>query len=836
MLQLTRIAVVMASLVGGLAGPVWAQGPRLLFTDIESGPSTGGEDDLGAFVTIYGEGFGAAQGSSTVTIGGHPVASVASWGEDNAPRSLDRIVVQPGPGASSGDIVVTVGGQSSNALPFTVRPGNVYFVSQARGNDANPGSYAQPWATVFRPRQTLVAGDIVYLEGGTFSELDPAMPGWDTLLFLDTSQCASGTAAAPVAYLGYPGNPPLFANPAARRGIYLNQDSGPLSYYIVGNILFGEMLEAVLVTGIGHRIVGNDLSDGGDGDKVGVFGNTSAVKILGNRFDSNGTLGAKYYAIYVQGFGVNRDVEIGWNEIRNQEGRSIQVFGHVTGDRVEDLSIHDNVLEGSDLNNLLVGGSDGANDILGTVTITGNVIAGARTAEGLRVHDPQGTVVIENNTIVGNAVAQVYLESAGVGLVTLRNNILVAGAGQQYYELDAGASPASIVPANNLVYGAGGCEAWDTGCVNQDPLFAVTSDYHLAAGSPAVDAGVSTSATRDHDGTPRPQGAAFDIGAFEQVVTGSCTLSCSASVPATAAVGAEVSFTATAAATGCTGEPTFAWQLGDGSSATGDSVSHAFAEAGSYDWSLEVTVDGRLCTRDGTIVVGGASYPYRYLVPAVIHAGGAAGTNWRTSIAALNPGQGEANLELTLRTASGATSRTASLDGGATVEWEDIVVSLFGFDSAASTSGAVEVASDRSLLLTSRTYNQTDDGTYGQFLPALTEAHALGAGTTGYLLQVKRNDDFRTNVGFANLLDEECDVQLQLLDDAGAELGSSSTVTVPARGWVQSNDVFSALGAGEHDLGTAVVEVLTSGGAVWAYASVIDNRTGDATTIPVQQE
>lgn len=58
---------------------------------------------------------------------------------------------------------------------------------------------------------------------------------------------------------------------------------------------------------------------------------------------------------------------------------------------------------------------------------------------------------------------------------------------------------------------------------------------------------------------------------------------------------------------------------------------------------------------------------------------------------------------------------------------------------------------------------------------------------TAHLLQVMPNDDFCTDVGFATLRDEKC-------------------------------------------------EVLTGGGAVRAYASVVDNHTGDATTIPVQQE
>ena len=42
--------------------------PSIFFTDLQSGPNTGGQNNNGVFVTIFGTGFGATQGSSTVTI------------------------------------------------------------------------------------------------------------------------------------------------------------------------------------------------------------------------------------------------------------------------------------------------------------------------------------------------------------------------------------------------------------------------------------------------------------------------------------------------------------------------------------------------------------------------------------------------------------------------------------------------------------------------------------------------------------------------------------------------------------------------------------------------
>jgi VCBS repeat-containing protein len=52
--------------------------------------------------------------------------------------------------------------------------------------------------------------------------------------------------------------------------------------------------------------------------------------------------------------------------------------------------------------------------------------------------------------------------------------------------------------------------------VNQDPGFknAASRDYHLQSGSPAIDAGLPA-VLKDIEGTSRPQGSGYDIGAYE---------------------------------------------------------------------------------------------------------------------------------------------------------------------------------------------------------------------------------------------------------------------------------------------------------------------------------
>lgn len=84
----------------------------------------------------------------------------------------------------------------------------------------------------------------------------------------------------------------------------------------------------------------------------------------------------------------------------------------------------------------------------------------------------------------------------------------------------------------------------------------------------------------------------------------SCTVTCSATVPATAQTGSAVVFQSQATATGCTGGTTFRWSFGDGSAdATSQNTSHVFSSAGSFTWTLLAQNGTSTCTRTGTITV-----------------------------------------------------------------------------------------------------------------------------------------------------------------------------------------------------------------------------------------
>ena len=82
--------------------------PTLTSLSPSSGP-------VATVVTISGNNFGATRGTSTITFNG-VTAAPTSW-------SATSIVVPIPGGATSGNVLVTVGGLSSPAVPYLINPG-----------------------------------------------------------------------------------------------------------------------------------------------------------------------------------------------------------------------------------------------------------------------------------------------------------------------------------------------------------------------------------------------------------------------------------------------------------------------------------------------------------------------------------------------------------------------------------------------------------------------------------------------------------------------------------------------------------------------------------------
>lgn len=238
-------------------------------------------------------------------------------------------------------------------------------------------------------------------------------------------------------------------------------------------------------------------------------------------------------------------------------------------------------------------------------------------------------------------------------------------------------------------------------------------------------------------------------------------------------------------------------------------------------------------------VVAEAPDSLTWVAPAVAHGPGAFQSSFRSDVTIHNPGRWPDGVELTLQLTNGGAryERWVEIGAGETVRLDDLVASLFGTEGSGSLWAS---PGSFNLMMSSRTYAVSADGTWGQHIGF---QHWLGAAAVAsydsddgrrVLLHLAKSGDFRSNVGFCELMGLDTTVQLQLLDETGAEIAAGS-VEVPGGGHIQLNDVFAYLGAPALDVAALVTQV-EGFARVFSYASVVDNHSNDPIYVPAQQE
>ncbi|MEW5876521.1 MAG: hypothetical protein AB1751_00445 [Acidobacteriota bacterium] len=219
--------------------------------------------------------------------------------------------------------------------------------------------------------------------------------------------------------------------------------------------------------------------------------------------------------------------------------------------------------------------------------------------------------------------------------------------------------------------------------------------------------------------------------------------------------------------------------------------------------------------------------PFVYWVEVAAHAAGEAGSQWRTDLVARNLSSNDASVKFYLYTDENKHEATATVPAASQKVFED-VVALMNIQG----KGSLEVCSDRPLFVVSRTYTDTGEGTFGQFLDGHIGDYGLGAGMTAELIGLRQEEGkFRTNLQFTNGGTTPAEIEVTLYNNSGQAL-TTYTVTVPAGKVVQDLQPFKNR-ANQPNLGWGFAGVTVKQGSnVRVSGSVVDSRTNDPTTIP----
>lgn len=347
----------------------------------------------------------------------------------------------------------------------TQAAGTDLYVSTS-GSDSNNGSQSSPFATIQKAADTATAGNTVHVLPGTYTG--------------KVANTKSGTAAAPITFIS-----------DTKWGAKIKvTGSGGSKGYIFRN------------DGSYVHLIGFDISSTGVSDGVTLNGSHNLAQ--GNHV---------------------------------HDMTNITCSGSPGGSGLGDDTGSNNIYDGNVVNNIGDGYPSKCDYVHGIYIddagdIVENNIAYNNVGNGIYINHETGPVTFMNNTSFANAEYGFGVNGTqAVSGFVIANNISMNNglAGFKTWSIITGAQYTNNISFNNPTNFVQDGKGTDIGTITSDPQFVNyqangSGDYHLKAGSPAIDKGIATNApNHDYDGSARPQGNGYDIGALEYAATAGST-------------------------------------------------------------------------------------------------------------------------------------------------------------------------------------------------------------------------------------------------------------------------------------------------------------------------
>ncbi|MDF0677259.1 MAG: right-handed parallel beta-helix repeat-containing protein [Nitrospira sp.] len=368
-----------------------------------------------------------------------------------------------------------------------------YYVATT-GNDGNLGTEIQPWRTVAYAVSAMIAGDTTYVRAGTYRE--------GIIRF-----SKSGMQVAPIKLLNYPRESPVIdcVDKTQFHRIILEHASrfqNPMGWITIEGFEIRNCYDGIKL----HNAHDLTLRRNWIHDNMfqGILGNGTRILIDRNRINHNGRFAACAttpfvcnldHGIYLNGTAIM----ITNNLIYDNLGYGIQANGTVSYDSTKHAGSayalsYDWVI---------------ANNTIAYQVNCAAIVVWGSTLRNLRV---------ENNIFYENSVKGASSAVQGIDFVwmtsteiTIKNNLAFSSGSGGMTFLGSGANEwVHYTQSGNIV------NVSDPGFINAPATLPALPNFALTSRSPAIDKGVSLTTTSiAFNGITRPQGLAYDLGAYE---------------------------------------------------------------------------------------------------------------------------------------------------------------------------------------------------------------------------------------------------------------------------------------------------------------------------------
>ncbi len=437
-----------------------------------------------------------------------------------------------------------------------VAAGNTYYVATT-GSDSNPGTLSKPWLTPQHAYNIAVAGDTVYFRAGTYSSTD--------------STCMN--SGSPGNYITFQNYPTETVNiTIGGSGTYMSGLSTNSKNYLkfiglkfTGNsyTYYGLYIHFSDHVTFQNCTITNTVASGiypSHSTYVTIDGCTVSGTNSGLAEECISIVTCDHFEVKnckvhdpasTQRLGIDMkegctNGSVHNNEIYNLPGLwNGGIYVDAQGTATHDIDIYCNLVH-----DIPDGGAFSVSDELGTAAITDihfynnisyNCGHGALSF-GVWGTETYTNIYFINNTSYNddfttalwpevNLAGQQYLSPDYTNNVIILNNIFYTTMANTRLVYDPGGcyTAGKVLVDHNLWYNSGGnwfplssTNIKGDNYIEGDPLFTSipSLDFSIQSSSPAKDVGSSKVAPiTDYVGTSRPQGAGYDIGAYEQMVS-----------------------------------------------------------------------------------------------------------------------------------------------------------------------------------------------------------------------------------------------------------------------------------------------------------------------------
>jgi hypothetical protein len=516
--------------------------PVVLYTDIASGPTSGGENNEGAYLSIFGRNFGVSLSAVHVYIGRAEVNNYRYLGASLGRPDIEEITVQIGalgtPTMGTAlPVTVVIGGATSNAnITFTVNPGRMLFVSLS-GDDSTavPGDITHPYRHVQTSSTSEAAygamnpGDIVVMRKGNWTDLgngDYFMKVIDNVGNAPTGASGSG----PLTFMAYPTEDVQITESSGASGGISGVDTTSYTggkWVTIADLHIESGGDAGVINAqiaSDHwRTVNNDLTAAGATNSAlagGITGNGTNAFWVGNHIHNiAGGSNQEMHGIYIDG---NGSYEVSYNLVETVTGgNGFQSYNDGTNgsNSTSNIKLHHNMIYGISKHGINI-----ADNTASAVQVWDNIVYNIAYS-GIRINS---SLLIDckiyNNTIyntdTGNHSSYGAIsndEKLSSNALDVENNIFYPSSGTAYASGAQGFDGSFGTVTNNLFFGGAGSTLGNN-TVTANPNFANAAgdDLHLTSGSPAIGAGtaaVSALVVTDYD--LNVARVPFAIGAYQ---------------------------------------------------------------------------------------------------------------------------------------------------------------------------------------------------------------------------------------------------------------------------------------------------------------------------------